>query len=701
MTNGYLPNWLRIPGTQFVTNSVTNPGTFTVVSSPNEKNIILVESVTDETSQNVKFIKFDLSGAEPQTFLAYRKNFIILAVITRTLGFDDIYEADILDQRDKVVYNFIESGCEIIKLSDTEVEAAEGSLFVGDEEDVIEATEPHLILDLGAPPTIPIARRLIPNATNYAFINKDGNLETNTSEPTEYHLMLAEIRTDATTIVSIEDKRSFIPIAWNNKYAGGGSGETGYPAVIMKFMAGEDISQYSCVYPSASDTVRKASASSKTTLPAIAIAIHSTLTGQINNFVVFGEISNPAWSWTPKEELFVNTSTGGLARASDLSGFSTGAYIQRVAVAISATKILVNPDLIIIKKDTSAEVPLLVMRDTGDIEIIASTDKINTDRSSFLAPLEITNTPTFKILPGRYFIDDIEDNYFSGITLDLSSGLYQTSAISPNYYKKIYFTINKSNVVKMYEGRENVSIPSDYPIIPSNELPICVVTVQDSGVGGAGTIKNISQDYIEDKRNWLNLGNLENISFKPVYKDPTTLTIQRGEGWFSNRYYTLSDNTDITATLTSLGTYYIYLNTTPYDLSPSFIISVSSSDILFTTTNLNNIDKRLFIPLGAYDVIFDSDLGQNIIDKSTFFSFKSKFWHYRDKPYSDEQTFAITIPSTVFTVTNFTFLSTDYLKVEVNGVSYYEIDDFTKDPGTNSITFNATLISGKLKIRKE
>ena len=127
MTNGYLPNWLRIPGTQFVTNSVTNPGTFTVVSSPNEKNIILVESVTDETSQNVKFIKFDLSGAEPQTFLAYRKNFIILAVITRTLGFDDIYEADILDQRDKVVYNFIESGCEIIKLSDTEVEAAEGN----------------------------------------------------------------------------------------------------------------------------------------------------------------------------------------------------------------------------------------------------------------------------------------------------------------------------------------------------------------------------------------------------------------------------------------------------------------------------------------------------------------------------------------------------------------------------------------------
>jgi hypothetical protein len=687
ITNGFFPDWMRVENAEFVTDSTNNPGSsfFTVDSSPDNKNIIVNETLVDETLDNITFKEFHPSDSVPKKFKAYRRNILLLAKLTRDAGNNDV---DIIqDLRDTVVYNYVVSGGKIEEVSGLDVSVSQGEVYVGDVNHFIESGTPNLTL--------------ADDDTNYVYVNSSGAVTSGTSEPTESHLMLSEVRTAAGSIVSIDDERKFTPIAWDNKYGGGdGSGETGFPSLTQEFTAGENISAYEAVYVSSDNTVSKASASDIDKLPVIGLAVQDMATGQKDNIITFGKIGNSSWSWTAGEDVFIDTTSGGLTDSTGVTSFITGRYVHRVGIALSPTQIFVKPDLTYIKKDNSAEANIVVQRDNGDLEVMGPTDKLDPDRLSFLAPIEIPTTKTFDILPGRYSINDNDDLFFAGVTVNLGAGgNFETTAIPANYYNRLFFTLNDSNVLNMYEGDASPTPPTEDPSIPANELPVCVVNVQDTGAGINGSVLNIAQTDINDKRSWLDLGSTDNHSLKAIYRDTTTFLVQKGEMWVNEDYISLP-STVIVSGGVSAGTHYVYLDmssTAGSDLN----ITANAGSFTTSTTAPTALDRRTFIPLATYDAS-----GTEIL-RATFKTYRSKFWQFRDKPFSDDQTFNIVAPKTVFDTTapdsgdSFQFSSTDFLKITVNGIEVYETDDYTKNPATNEVTFlSSVFVGAKVKIRK-
>ncbi len=605
-------------------------------------------------------------------------NFFPIAKLNRLDGNSLITSDMIVDERDKVVYNFVVWGCLVEDDGGLNVSIAEGDVFVGDSEFYIEDTTPTL--------------SLTPSATSYVYVEKTlGTVIASTTEPTDYHVLLAEVITGASTITSVTDRRKFRPIAWNNKYAPSDEGETGYPTITEKYKAGEDIDKYDVVYISDSKTVSKSSSSSAGKLPCIGISPQSYLTGQIDNIVVFGQIENSAWTWTAGQDVFLGASDGGLTQVAPTL---EDTYVQRIGIAVSSKILFINPDRIYIQnKDTEA--PLVVMRTDGRLELMGAADKFSPTRLSWLAPL--ANDPidrSFVVLPGLYYINDTDLGDFPGATINLGpSQPYQTSAIGTGFYNKAFFTMRDDNTVQMYESTANaVSGFVTDPIIPDNELPICILTFQDNGTGLPGTIWPISQSMIFDVRDWLNMGNLDGTTFKPFYKNNNSFIVQKGSAWFNNSYITLSTNLTVTGDVSTTASYYIYLD---YNNATG---SVTTTSFVTMTNTPTQVDRRRYIPLGKYDV------ASGVITKATFTAFKSKFWHYRDSLYTDEQVFITPDPGGqfVFTLTNFTFLSTDFLDVTVNGVQVFEgiSNDYVKTAPL-TITFNYTVKkNAEVRIRK-
>ena len=258
------------------------------------------------------------------------RNYIQIATLNRTAGNSLITSAMIADDRDKSVYSFIISGYEVQVDSGLNFKVTAGGAFVGDQEFFIDSTAPSVAAT--------------PSATGYAFINAAGGVEYSSSEPTSFHVLLATLITDVADITTIIDNRKFIPIAWNYKYGDGDSGETGYPSLFEVYKAGEALNKYDVVYISGASTVRKASASGN--VPAIGICPQNIASGQIENVLIFGQISNSSWSWTANSIIYLDTVLGQLTQTPPTL---TGTYTQRVGIAVTATTILFKPDLFTIK----------------------------------------------------------------------------------------------------------------------------------------------------------------------------------------------------------------------------------------------------------------------------------------------------------------------------------------------------------------
>ena len=596
--------------------------------------------------------------------------YFTLAKLNRLLGNSYITTAMIVDERDRNVYNFVVSGCSTEIVSGLTFKVNEGDVFVGDTEHYIEDTTPSITATA--------------NTTGYVYVDVSGVVQFASSEPTEYHVSLSEIWAGATTLTII-DRRKFRPTSWNYKY---GEGETGYPAIIQKFKAGENLAKYDVVYINSANTVLKADATSAGNLPCIGITTQGFSLGQIDNVLVYGEISNTAWTWTVNVPIYLNTSSGLLTQTAPTVAET---YVQRVAVALSSTKILFNPDQVYIKNKV-AETNFLVLRDDGSIEVMNSSDVLNPTRLTCLASIQNTpNNRGFTILEGNYYINDTESLYLPETTILMGPGqLYETTALSVGWFNKAYFTLDDQGVVKKYESISAVSAGTvSDPVIPDNELPLSLVTYQDDGSGTAGTIINLTQTEIADKRNWLNLGNIDSVSFKPVYRNNTQFIIQNGAGWYNNLYITSSSNILKTANVSSDDTYYIYM-----DLQ-SASGGVTSSSFVTLVSSPAQLNQRRYVPLGSYTA------NAGAIVRSSFFAYNSKYWKYRDVPYEKEQTFISVLGGqTVFSLTSFTFLSDDHLQVQINGSEVYEDDDFTRTP-SNIITFAYTVKqNAKVKIRK-
>lgn len=674
LSTNTFPADFRQTGITFTTSSINNPGPFTVVSSSDSKSITVSETISDEIRSNIEFNI--TTSQQEKSFVAKGRDFFVIGKLNRLSGNAYVSEEMISDERDKNVYNYIVSGCDVAEETGLTVSINTGSFYVADIESYIETPIPSLSLSA--------------NSLNYIYLDKTGEAQVSTSLIFDYHVLLAQIETNSTSIIDFKDVRKFQPISWNNKYgSGSGTGETGFTTITHPFRASENINQYNLIALSGSDTVYKSSANNISRLPVLAIAPQSVTSGQVDNFVTFGEIENSAWSWTPNTVLYADTSSGLLTSTPPTA---SNTYTQRIAIALTATKILFNPDQIFIKNNPLAEAPIVTLRNNGAVEILNDRDKISANRLSDLTALSSDPIArTFTIAAGTYYIDATSANYFSGATINLGPGqTYETSAIPSGYFNKAYFTISSDNIIKKYEGIAASDLYSVLdPEIPDNELPICLIWYQDDSSAGNGTIYYISQENITDKRSWQNLGDIQGFSFQPVYRDDSSLIIQKGSAWFGENYITLSNNTLKTANVSTDQTYYIYLDI------QNALTSISANSFIISLNLPTQVDRRLFIPLGKYSVVSGKIL------RSSFESFSNKYWNFRNTPYQNQETFLVPVGSgtTTFT-TSFQFLSTDYLDIDINGLKVYENDDFIKTV-PNTITFAYNVIqNAKVTIRK-
>ena len=79
---------------------------------------------------------------------------------------------------------------------------------------------------------------------------------------------------------------------------------------------------------------------------------------------------------------------------------------------------------------------------------------------------------------------------------------FETTATSAFYWRKLLISINTSTeAIVVTEGTATSTLAAaTIPTIPANCNPIAIVSIQDNGSAGAGTILNIADSDIEDVR---------------------------------------------------------------------------------------------------------------------------------------------------------------------------------------------------------
>jgi hypothetical protein len=121
-----------------------------------------------------------------------------------------------------------------------------------------------------------------------------------------------------------------------------------YTGIYTNLTAGESLVFGNLVYMKGADgRVWKANATTSATMPAIGMAVASITTGSSGAIQVFGTAGDTAWSWTPGSVLYPSASTAGALTATAPS--TAGNNVQSVAVALTATRILFNPNYVLVE----------------------------------------------------------------------------------------------------------------------------------------------------------------------------------------------------------------------------------------------------------------------------------------------------------------------------------------------------------------
>jgi parallel beta-helix repeat protein len=116
-------------------------------------------------------------------------------------------------------------------------------------------------------------------------------------------------------------------------------------ASIMVGTVGETVALGNLVFLNSSGYF-KTNAVSTTKMPAVAMASQANSTGGVCILLLQGYFTNAAWSWTPGALLYAsNTTAGGMTHTYPSN---SGAQVEVVGYAVSATQIYFDPQLIII-----------------------------------------------------------------------------------------------------------------------------------------------------------------------------------------------------------------------------------------------------------------------------------------------------------------------------------------------------------------
>lgn len=118
--------------------------------------------------------------------------------------------------------------------------------------------------------------------------------------------------------------------------------------------------------------------------------------------------------------------------------------------------------------------------------------------ASLYAEAQATPDQTIAIYAGTVYFGPTRVDYAGNDDVDLgTSGTYEVAALTADYYNKVLITLNAAGTLTAHEGTEAAAAGSVVePLCPTDEYPICIVTVQDDGTGTAGTINAIEQSEI-------------------------------------------------------------------------------------------------------------------------------------------------------------------------------------------------------------
>lgn len=116
-----------------------------------------------------------------------------------------------------------------------------------------------------------------------------------------------------------------------------------------------------------------------------------------------------------------------------------------------------------------------------------------------------TPNKSIRINRGTFFIGNTEVAFLGNNNIRLGTGgEYEVGAMPAAYYNKILFTIDASARLRKYEGSPATTPDAVRPpAFPGGEMPVCIVTVQDNGTAGAGTINSITSADVKDVRAFL------------------------------------------------------------------------------------------------------------------------------------------------------------------------------------------------------
>lgn len=307
----------------------------TLVDSTQDPNI-LDPQVGMETTQRFQMV-YNIRVAEGSTVPTPTagRNYFRIATLQRQAGNPSITEAMISDDRTHTMQTYMVRGCAVVPVSGLTVQVQTGQVKVANLDYYVQAGFPATVLPA--------------NQTSYIIM--DGPQPSVVSSlPHTYHTPLAQITTDATSVVSLVDLRVPQPLVFLGG-AGGGNNTPTPPVdnpeqttgVYSSYMVGENIGQYQVVYlsPTIVNLALKADNSSSATAPAVGLALTAVANGQLGTFMKMGQIQNAGWNWTLGKPIYLGT--GGNMTQTPPTADNT--IIQELAYPVAPDTLEFMPNL--------------------------------------------------------------------------------------------------------------------------------------------------------------------------------------------------------------------------------------------------------------------------------------------------------------------------------------------------------------------
>lgn len=244
-----------------------------------------------------------------------------------------------------------------------------------------------------------------PNDQRFLYIAENLTLTNAASLPTSYHVPLAKIESDLTSITTITDLRRFSPLS-----SGGGGDATNIQNVTLI----QDANAYEVGKLVGAYSAGLAQGNSLASMPSIGMFLDSGLTGDSVRILLSGVVSNVGWSLTPGAEVYVSSSVaGGITHTAPAA---IGQVKQKVGIALSTTDLYFNPDL-------TYEV-------IGGATLHAQNTDLGTNSESFVTRYGV-NTPI--ATPSGFYINPGSSNPLRGVRYD--GAVMQVSHDGVNWQK--------------------------------------------------------------------------------------------------------------------------------------------------------------------------------------------------------------------------------------------------------------------------